>query len=209
MVHEATGYVTRTAECRLLASEPGCQGGGTGALAVSVQNVAQRPEREPPKTMCVPSPKRTEESSSDESGRFPSGPKRSSLSRGGSGESSKEGELLELREQATSSSPRMNLIRVERRCRVSALGRRSSSAELVDLLPPLYLYKSSGKVVLERSEVGKSCLRKYGTSFAENRKNERAHYFTRNRTRGLDCSPFSSLAWEVLTIVARCFHAHC
>ena len=29
----------------------------------------------------------------------------------------------------------------------------------VDILPPLYLYKSSGKVVLERSEVGKSCLR--------------------------------------------------
>src|SRR2546426_8083221 len=30
----------------------------------------------------------------------------------------------------------------------------------VDILPPLYLYKSSGKVVLERSELGKSCLRK-------------------------------------------------
>ncbi len=31
--------------------------------------------------------------------------------------------------------------------------------EWVDLLPPLYLYKSSGKVVLERSEFVKSCLR--------------------------------------------------
>jgi hypothetical protein len=31
--------------------------------------------------------------------------------------------------------------------------------EAVDLLPPLYLYKSSGKVVLGRSEVGKSCPR--------------------------------------------------
>jgi hypothetical protein len=37
----------------------------------------------------------------------------------------------------------------------------------VDLLPPLYLHKSSGKVVLERSEVGKSCLPNYATSFAE------------------------------------------
>jgi hypothetical protein len=35
-----------------------------------------------------------------------------------------------------------------------------------------------------------------------------AHYFTRNRTRGSDIPPFSSLAWEVPTIVARCFRAH-
>jgi len=34
----------------------------------------------------------------------------------------------------------------------------------VDLLPPLNARKSSGKVVLERSEVGKSCLRLYATS---------------------------------------------
>ena len=40
----------------------------------------------------------------------------------------------------------------------------------VDLLPPLYLLKSSGKVVLERSELGKSCLRNYATSFAEGTK---------------------------------------
>jgi hypothetical protein len=49
----------------------------------------------------VPSCKRTGESSSGESGRFPSCPKRSSLSHGGSGELSKEGELLGLVEQAT------------------------------------------------------------------------------------------------------------
>jgi hypothetical protein len=35
-----------------------------------------------------------------------------------------------------------------------------------------------------------------------------AHYFTRNRTRGSDFSPFSSLAWEIPTIIARCFLAH-
>lgn len=29
---------------------------------------------------------------------------------------------------------------------------------MVDLLPPLFLHKSAGKLVLERSEVGKSCL---------------------------------------------------
>src|SRR6266567_8818881 len=40
----------------------------------------------------------------------------------------------------------------------------------VDLLPPLYLHERSGKVVLERSEVGKSCLRHYVTSFAEGTK---------------------------------------
>src|SRR5438876_10918382 len=43
----------------------------------------------------------------------------------------------------------------------------------VDILSPLYLYKSSGKVVLERSEVGKSCLRHYVASFAEEGKNAR------------------------------------
>ena len=37
----------------------------------------------------------------------------------------------------------------------------------VDLLPPLNLYKSSGKLVLERSELGKSCLRQDATLFAE------------------------------------------
>ena len=34
-----------------------------------------------------------------------------------------------------------------------------SLALWVDLLPPLFLYKSSGKLVLERSKVWKSCLR--------------------------------------------------
>ena len=41
---------------------------------------------------------------------------------------------------------------------------------LVDLLPPLYLHKSSGKVVLERPELVKSCLRQNVTSFAESNK---------------------------------------
>jgi hypothetical protein len=36
----------------------------------------------------------------------------------------------------------------------------------VDLLPPLLLDKSSGKVVLERSEIVKSCLKKYVVSYA-------------------------------------------
>src|SRR6266702_6595789 len=53
-------------------------------------------------------------------------------------------------------------------------GGRSAASESqsvwVDLLPPLCLRKSSGKVVLERSEVGKSCLGKYATSFAEGTK---------------------------------------
>jgi hypothetical protein len=35
-----------------------------------------------------------------------------------------------------------------------------------------------------------------------------AHSFTRNRTRGSDYSQFSSLAWEVPTIIARCFRVH-
>jgi hypothetical protein len=39
-----------------------------------------------------------------------------------------------------------------------------SLALWVDLLPLLYLYKSSGKVVLERSEIVKSCLRQNATS---------------------------------------------
>jgi hypothetical protein len=54
--------------------------------------------------------------------------------------------------------------------------------EGVDLLPPLNLHKSAGKVVLERSEVGKSCLRHYATSFAENRKNAR-DIFCRRRQK--------------------------
>ena len=33
----------------------------------------------------------------------------------------------------------------------------------------------------------------------------RTHYFTRNRTRGSVFSPFSSLAWEVPTIIAVAF----
>jgi hypothetical protein len=45
-----------------------------------------------------------------------------------------------------------------------------SLALWVDLLPPLYSYKSSGKVVLERFDDGKSCLRKNVTSFAEGAK---------------------------------------
>jgi hypothetical protein len=53
-------------------------------------------------------------------------------------------------------------------------GGRSATSESqsvwVDLLPPLNLHKSSGKVVLERSELGKSCLRNYATSFAEGTK---------------------------------------
>ena len=40
----------------------------------------------------------------------------------------------------------------------------------VDLLPPLNLYKSSGKLVLERSELGKSCFRQDATLFAEGTK---------------------------------------
>jgi len=46
---------------------------------------------------------------------------------------------------------------------------------MVDLLPPLFLYKSSGKVVLERSEVVKSCLRQNATSFAEGTKKRTQH----------------------------------
>ncbi len=45
----------------------------------------------------------------------------------------------------------------------------------VDLLPLLFLHKRSGKVVLERSEVGKSCLRFYATSFAESAKKRARH----------------------------------
>jgi hypothetical protein len=37
----------------------------------------------------------------------------------------------------------------------------------VDLLPLLNSHKSSGKLVLERSELGKSCLRQNATLFAE------------------------------------------
>jgi hypothetical protein len=56
-----------------------------------------------------------------------------------------------------------------------ACGERSQTASgsylvWVDLLPPLYLYKSSGKLVLERSELGKSCLRQDATLFAEDTK---------------------------------------
>jgi hypothetical protein len=40
----------------------------------------------------------------------------------------------------------------------------------VDLLPHLNLYESSGKLVLERSELGKSCLRQDATLFAEGSK---------------------------------------
>jgi hypothetical protein len=54
-------------------------------------------------------------------------------------------------------------------------GGRSATSESqsvwVDLLPPLNLHKSSGKVVLERPELGKSCLRNYVTSFAKEGKN--------------------------------------
>ena len=45
--------------------------------------------------------------------------------------------------------------------------------EAVDLLPPLNLHKSPGKLVLERPDLGKSCLRFYRTSFAESAKNAR------------------------------------
>jgi hypothetical protein len=44
------------------------------------------------------------------------------------------------------------------------------SCKRVDLLPPLFLSRSPGKLVLERSEVGKSCLRQNATSFAEDAK---------------------------------------
>ncbi len=49
----------------------------------------------------------------------------------------------------------------------------------VDLLPPLCLCKSSGKVVLERSELVKSCLRQNATSFAEGTKKTHATSFVR------------------------------
>ncbi len=42
--------------------------------------------------------------------------------------------------------------------------------ERVDLLPPLNSHKSSGKLVLERPELGKSCLRQDATLFAEDTK---------------------------------------
>ena len=45
----------------------------------------------------------------------------------------------------------------------------------VDLLPPLCLRKSSGKVVLERSDLVKSCLRQEATSFAEGAKKRTRH----------------------------------
>ena len=46
---------------------------------------------------------------------------------------------------------------------------------MVDLLPPLFLYTSSGIVVLKRSEVGKSGPRFYATSFAEGAKKRARH----------------------------------
>jgi hypothetical protein len=53
-----------------------------------------------------------------------------------------------------------------------------SAAFIVDHLPPLFLPESSGKLVLERSEVGKSCLRKNATSFAEDAKKCTRHLFS-------------------------------
>jgi hypothetical protein len=47
--------------------------------------------------------------------------------------------------------------------------------EGVDLLPPLCYRKSAGKLVLERSELVKSCLRQNATSFAEGAKKRARH----------------------------------
>ena len=47
----------------------------------------------------------------------------------------------------------------------------------VDLLPPLNLRKSAGKVVLECLEVGRSCLHLYATSFAKDAKKRRIARF--------------------------------
>ena len=74
MVNEATHCVTRTVECHCLLVSLVVKVVG---LAVSVQNVAQRPEREPSKTMCVPSSKGTGESSSGESWTEPQRPDQS------------------------------------------------------------------------------------------------------------------------------------
>lgn len=35
-----------------------------------------------------------------------------------------------------------------------------------------------------------------------------SHSLTRNRTRGSDFFPFSSLAWKIPTIIVHCFRAH-
>ncbi len=52
----------------------------------------------------------------------------------------------------------------------------------VDLLPPLCLRTSSGKVVLERSELEKSCLRQNATPFVEGSKKCMQHLLSETLT---------------------------
>jgi hypothetical protein len=54
--------------------------------------------------------------------------------------------------------------------------------EDIGLLPPLNLRKRPGKLVLERSDLGKSCLRFYATSFAERTKKRARHLLSETLT---------------------------